>query len=339
MIDSLYYTDRADHLINSPIKRTVTEFDEPDRSINYHGAGVANVLTGEASCIEIVFYDVLQDVSVNDDKFPIAHDRDVCNAIYKAIDIHDIDVLNISLGSDHSRTEAGCQAYNQPCKLRQSARNATSEGIHICAAVGNGNKCDGPVCPATSESVISVGAADPMCTASVPEDNILSRRPETRPPLACWFDNPNQNPDDGVFCGGNDCSNLAEQSCSECRSWDVWPGNVDGHSNYSDIYAPHTQVQKNEDGYLEYAKGTSLATPLVTAVVSDRLAALRSVGNNISPSEMRDIVSSSGKIIESNKPLLNSEGIESDISDRKPVTFSRGASSDININRLNDFSP
>ena len=319
VVDSLYDPDNCQRLVDAPVNRTVTEFDEPNDEVRSHGAGVINILTGMADNIEINLYQVVQDVSNEGEYLPRAHTRDVCNAIFKAIDYHDVDVLNLSLGSDHSQGREGCHAHRQPCKLRQSVRDAAAAGIHVCAAVGNSKQAEGPICPATSREAITVGAVDPTCTASLSQTDPITKGPEVRPPMAAWFDSPfDEQPDEGVFCTGNDCAPGDEYSCDRCRKWVVWEGNVDGHAGVTDLYAPHRIINRGKEDCPSYKIGTSWAVPIVTAVVSDRVAATRSAGEEISTSEMRAMITESAEAVgEGGEKLLRASNLDSAICQKK----------------------
>ena len=149
--------------------------------------------------------------------------------------------------------------------------------------------------------------------------------------MAVWFGSPSdEQPDSGVICTGNDCAPGDEYSCENCRRWDVWDGNVSGHSESADVYAPHKDVSKSEDSALEFAKGTSWATPIVTAVVSDRVASIRSAGETVTTSEMKAMLTESAEPVGNNgEKLLRASELDSVICQEKGLTMPKGDTSPV----------
>lgn len=305
------------------VKRNIDELSRHSISegdTTSHGTNVVEILNNWAVNVEFNLYRVTQETGP--DGYPVAYSGDICNAIFKAVDRHDVDLLNVSLGCDHSKDGHGCNAFRQPCKLRQSAQDAIKNRIAICASAGNEGQADGITCPSYEPDVVSVGGVEPLCSAELTLDNPVSLGREQKPPMAGWMDK-KDGEDPLILCTGRECAPTPDHSCAKCRNMELWDGNVEPEEESLDIYAPHRHLgKKSETGERFWMSGTSWAAPKITAALAEAIAGLKSVGEPVYPGQLRRIINESGKDIgENGERIVSFEDFFNKLADENGLQY------------------
>jgi subtilisin family serine protease len=261
-----------------------------------HGIEICQVLTDWSPSIEINLYRVTQpggDIWGRHllDALGYAHKRD------------QVDVINMSVGNDHSTDgNPGCAAHNQPCALRKAVKEAVGDGIPVVAAAGNSSQYNSVCCPSLCEMAISVGGVLSKCTYTPPIEN-SQRELSARPPLSCWSPNDDEFDIEFALCSGEDCMPHPDVSCEECRRTENWSGNVNPVRNKPDILAPAATISTGDNPYTKL--GTSFATPIVTAWVAEVMAAVRERGINPPAYVFRQSLEETGSEVEGRDLLMN----------------------------------
>lgn len=275
VVDSLYQPP-SDSGLSSRVTRTREIFEHPDDDTTNHGTSVLKSLANHSQNSEFSLYRVVQ---------PGGHvrERHIINAIGWA-HLHDgVDVINLSLGNDHSEDgNAGCARRQTPCKVRDAAEQAIDDGITVVAAAGNAQQYDSVCCPSLLDRAISVGGFISECTCQ-PD---IPGQAQAQPPKAAWdFD----GEDDTIYCTGEGCSPHPDHSCEKYRKTRNWSGNVDPVWNKPDILAPAELViwKSSDHNSLRISPATSWATPRVTAVVAEIIALVRGEDQVVRPETLR----------------------------------------------------
>ncbi|MEF8876603.1 MAG: S8 family serine peptidase, partial [Haloarculaceae archaeon] len=255
-----------------------------------HGSIVTAILLAASYNIEFNFYRVTQSNG-------LIQQRHLQNAIGMAHIEHDIDVINLSIGTDHSDNgSTDCSRNRTPCKISEAALKCIDDGITIVAAGGNRQQLDSLSCPASVDEVICVGGYIPKCSARLTINGPLSVGGKYRkPPNACWINRPDDIGTDEVLCSGQDCSPM--HSCNGNRKDVEWEGTIASTGTKPDILAPCAIPVIV--GVPQISIGTSWATPFVTATTAEIVARVRDHGTDTSPQTLRQ------GIIEGAVPLDN----------------------------------
>lgn len=248
-----------------------------------HGTVVTALLLAASYNIEFNFYRVTQRVNGG-----YIRQRDLQNALGKAHLDDDVDVINLSIGNDHtSDGNVDCISGQQPCKIHQAAQNAVEDGITTVAAAGNRQQFNSLSCPSYADGVISVAGFVAKCKARLSPDNPLSLAGEyIKPPNACWIERTDTLGSDEVFCSGHGCSPI--HTCDDYREIVPWEGNVQGNGDKPDILAP-TGIPLIW-GVPRISVGTSWSVPFVTATVAEIMASLRDIGVEVTPGQLQQAV-------------------------------------------------
>lgn len=253
----------------------------------HHGQLVADILSAFTDNGRYNFYRIVQESGT-------IRQREVLKALGRAHLDHEVDVIHMSIGFDHSHDGVSCDMPSEPCKVRDAAVQATADGIVVVAAAGNSvspANDDSICCPALATDVISVGGVYPACGAAF---SSMSKRPGmnpkklSRPPLAAWVADGDGNLKGHPICTGLDCG--PGHSCKEDKIMKSWSGNVDSDSAMIDILAPvlfPLMKSKNEPGI---TSGTSFAAPCITAVVAEIITLMKSKGCDYSPSQIQNAI-------------------------------------------------
>lgn len=281
VIDSVYSPEDVDAEFD--VRRTVDEVNSEGNLTTGHSLKVANIIDNLSGTVEFSFYRVVR--QRNDST--VVLDRDLLAAIGKAHTVHDVDVINLSVGNDHAaKTRFDCTVHHQTCEVTEFAQKAIDDGIPVVAGAGNRGLNESICCPGALDEVICVGGVTIKCTARLPSDNPLSLRGKhTKPPRACWVERPDDVGTDEVLCGGEFC--FPGEGCEQNRGVEFWDGNVPSVNNKPDVLAPaHYPIKAGDEGILISA-GTSWSTPIVTATVADVIAGLRVHGESPPPNLIR----------------------------------------------------
>jgi len=311
--------------------------DHPDENeTTGHGGIISSILGSYADDIEYNFYRVVQPSGK-------ILQRHLLKAMGKAHLEHDVDVMNLSLGYDHSHDGVKCDMPSEPCKVREAAERAIEDGITVVAASGNSNsedeaKSDQSVCcPALLDEVISVGGMFVACTAqpqgatSTPP---IQQPQPTPPPLACWVSKDGDVP--GAYvCTGLGCSMSPDSGCEDHQVVVEWGGNVENKSGDIDILAPTEFPGESDTGEPRMSAGTSYAVPMVTAVVSEAIEMLRYDHREPDPSQIRSVIRESSKDVqECEIGYLNGKGTLDMVAERNDITQSTSSGPPISRNEF-----
>ncbi|WP_175480254.1 S8 family serine peptidase [Natrinema salaciae] len=252
-----------------------------------HGTTVSNILYAFSRNVEFNFYRAVRETGT-------VLQRDLLKAIGRAHQTHDTDIINLSLGYDHSHDGVSCDMPNEPCKVREAAKRAIDDGITVVAAAGNADESDeaendeGVCCPALLNEVISVGGMFPVCTATAEEEHTSTTvGPNTRmlPPFAGWIHTGDPSEVISPLCTGLGCS--PTENCGGNLAITEWGGNVDHEPSEIDVLAPGTFPLRNLDGEPDITEGTSFAVPVVTAVVAEITAFLKAHDEAVLPTQIQ----------------------------------------------------
>lgn len=146
-------------------------------------------------------------------------------------------------------------------------------------------------CPALLDEAICVGGFVPRCTAEIENQNDNDgRRTRTTPSLAGWVEPSVADRDvdhsEETVCTGYNCSPSPKYSCNDCRKDVEWEYNIPPYNEKPDTLAP--AVIPVEGDVASLARGTSWATPFVTAAVAEIVAGAKSQGETVPPESIRD---------------------------------------------------
>lgn len=254
-----------------------------------HGTVVANLVSEFTLNAEFEFYRVVQENGR-------VLGRHLVEAFGKAHLVHDVDVLNVSLGNDHSTDgNGGCGAYGQPCKVRDAAQQAVADGIPVVSAAGNAEQFDSVCCPGLAEPVICVGGFVSRCTARLDAENPLSLAGrEPLPPCACWVRTDGDAEPGGVYCTGLGCS--LDHDCEDHRELGPWRGNVRSVGEKPDVLAPATVPVPGASPPVLH--GTSWSTAFVSATVAEVVAGVRDAGARVSPATLRESIRNGAGVLD-----------------------------------------
>ena len=279
-------------------KRRIIPGDDDDTT--GHGGAVASTCAAYTDHAVYNFYQVVQSGGS-------VLERHLIQGIGYAHLEDRVDIINLSVGNDHSDDgNGGCASHNQPCKLREAASSAISDGVHIVAAAGNSGQYDSVCCPSLHDLCISVGGFLSKCLARIDADNettTVGLDRETRPPFGCWLGNDSDGP---VLCSGNDCSLVSNHSCEDCREIVNWSGNVDPVRNKPDILAPAGKVIYLDPPQIVPA--TSWAAPFVTSIAVELIAGARSKGETVEPYRLRRAFNDTAISVDGQSKRINAEG-------------------------------
>lgn len=303
-----------------------------------HGGVVSSILMSFSRDIEYNFYRVVQ---------PSGEilQRHLLKAMGKAHLEHDVDVMNLSLGYDHSHDGVKCDMPSEPCKVREAAKRASEDGITVVAASGNANDDDETgsdqtvCCPALLDEVISVGGMFVACTAQ-PQGATATppmQQPQpTPPPLACWVSEGGEVP--GAYvCTGLGCSMSPDSGCEDHQVIVEWGGNVENKAGDVDVLAPTEFPGKGDSGEPRISAGTSYAVPMVTAVVSEAIEMLKYGHVKPDPDQIRSVIHESSKEVqECEVGYLNGKGTLDLIADRNDIKSSTPSDSPISRKEFQD---
>jgi hypothetical protein len=284
IIDSVYEPGDEFRSDNSVVgKRDLLTGTNSDKTTQ-HGIHVSQLISTYSPSAAFRFYRVTQEST---DVSPVIYQRHLHQAMGYAHVVDDVDLMNISVGNDHSSDNGvPCSMPNEPCKIRHAAREAIDEGICIVAGAGNAGQADGICCPALYDGVIAAGGSASKCTARLSADNVMSLNGRMiKPPLACWLEDDGESTE--VLCSGRNCS--IDKSCSDHRRHVRWEGNVPERNGKPDVYAPAaalmTSAEDGDYGYIDW--GTSYATPLVASVVCEMISGLKNANISYSPTVIK----------------------------------------------------
>lgn len=281
-----------------------------------HGMHVCQIINSYSPSASFRFYRVTQK---DTDGNPIIYQRHLQQAMGYAHLEDGVDIMNISLGNDHSNEEVACDMPNEPCKIRDAARGAIEDGICIVAGAGNAPKFDSISCPALYDDVIAVGGSASKCTARLSPDNIMSRMGrEIKPPRACWLAEDGDTSE--ILCSGLDCS--IDMTCDEQRRDVAWEGNVPPTDSKPDVYAPAAILASSDDGHGYISWGTSYAAPMVSSVVCELVSGLMNANVSYSPTVIKRAISENGSELDDGTgPLLDAAQAAGAISDHYDLSF------------------
>lgn len=279
------------------VVREMDLIGEPDiDDTTGHGKGVFSILYSTATNMDLYIYRVVRESGV-------ILQRDLLKSMYAATYEDQVDVINLSLGFDHSTDGVSCDMPNEPCKVRESASRAIDEGISVVAAAGNADPTDDPekhdmavCCPALLDDTICVGGFVPFCTYKPPEEDrpgLIRKDEKTLPPLAAWMVPKDLEYSGLPLCTGLDCTPLGTQ-CEDNRVIQSWEGNVSDENRELDILAPVAYPIIDVDNEPNITRGTSYAAPYVTSAVGTILALLRENEKEATPQQLCSFVIDSG---------------------------------------------
>lgn len=295
-----------------------------------HGKGVNSILYGSSKNVEFNFYRVVRENGV-------ILQRDLLKAIGTAHKVHEVDVIHLSLGFDHSKDGVSCDMPNEPCKVRSAAKQAVDDNITVVAAAGNADPADeaendnGVCCPALLNEVISVGGMFPACTATFEESHSASTinpNNTTLPPLACWIKEKGTEETGTPICSGLGCS--PKDSCDDNRIVTEWEGNVNHEPSEIDILAPVVYPIENRDHEPDITSGTSYAAPFVTGLVAEITALLKENNEQVDPTQIQAAIANTAEPVErGNGRYLQGESALKRITERKGIR--------VNLSRRPDY--
>lgn len=264
-----------------------------------HGWLVTRIISTFAENVQFHFYRVVESTSGGK-----AWGRRLVNAMGIAHKEDDVDIIHISLGTDHSRDgNLGCSNYRQPCRLRYAAQQAIDDGINVVASAGNSDQFDSIACPSLNDETISVGGFVAKCNKRLDMEDPLSLGGiENKPPMACWLDRDDDFHTEGIFCSGLGCTPY--DSCAQYRQIERWSGNVPPTNGKPDVLAP--AMIPAFWGVNQLTLGTSWAAAFVTAGLAEIHAGLEDEGYETTPQQLRRAVIEAGfDISDSEKPGYN----------------------------------
>lgn len=302
VIDSVY--DPGEEFADAnEIGRTVDLLpNEPRDDTTGHGRIVAGIISAFSETVEFHFYRATQATEGG-----TIWERHLLEGLGRAHLEDEVDVVNLSVGNDHSGDgNEACARGRTPCKLREATRMAIEDGIVVVGAAGNESQFDSVCCPALQDEAICVGGFVPECDFRLEDDDPMSLAGRySRPPKACWIDQPHGVGADGVFCSGLNCS--PGTSCEHNRRTVAWKGNVAPANGKPDVLAPamfpvHWQVR-------QLSVGTSWATAVVTGVIAEIMAGVRDHGSEPSPQVLRrGLVEAAAELDDGGETMLDAKG-------------------------------
>lgn len=297
ILDSLYHVPEKDLAETVSISHTEDFVNCPDRDdTTGHGSIVFRILSQHTINAEYELYRVV-------DRSGVVLQRDLLRGIGRAHIRRDVDIINLSLGLDHSHEGVSCDMPNEPCKVREAAIQAIDDGITVVAAAGNATEPsndDQVCCPALADEVISVGGVTPACGAAAvdmtPNDPSRPRK-FNRPPRAVWITNSEDLEVDGIpICSNLDCG--PGHSCDEQRTMIDWPGNVESGAGTIDVLAPVSYPMFTDEGVPGMSSGTSFSAPFVSSIVVNMIALLKDSGHEYSPSQIQNAIVNTAKEVD-----------------------------------------
>lgn len=196
VIDSVY--DPGEEFADAnEIGRTVDLLpNEPRDDTTGHGRIVAGIISAFSETVEFHFYRATQATEGG-----TIWERHLLEGLGRAHLEDEVDVVNLSVGNDHSGDGNEARARGRtPCKLGEATRMAIEDGIVVVGAAGNESQFDSVCCPALQDEAICVGGFVPECDFRLEDDDPMSLAGRySRPPKACWIDQPHGVGADGVF--------------------------------------------------------------------------------------------------------------------------------------------
>lgn len=297
MIDSVFNLDSSLDFDVGMRRDLLNKHNEDDTT--GHGTIVCQILNSLSDRLELNLYRVTQKTEDGGKIW----ERHLINAFGYAHLRDNVDIINLSAGNDHSEDgNEGCARHNQPCKVRDAAKQAIEDGIPVVAAAGNSDQYSSVCCPSLLDRAISVGGFVSKCTAGTPEFQVNNI--DMKPPLACWTYNDEES---YAFCSGEGCFPVPKYSCTECNSVVNWSGNVDPVWNKPDILAPAAEVIFGNEPQIVPA--TSWSTPWVTSMSAEIMAAARDRGKEVPPYLLRQGMENTAKKLDSGEEkLFNADG-------------------------------
>lgn len=281
VIDSIYNPGGSFEQFNR-IERSERLVNTDKDATTPHGNDIAGILGYLTTDSIFHFYQIIN----KNGKY---RDRDLVNAIVWAAD-YGVDVLNISLGSDHfSNSDKDCDQTGPDCAITEAAEYAVERGVVIVAAVGNEPNANAVCCPALSKATIGVGGCVAYCNASIPDDMI--NQPSFRPPHSYWVERPDGEGISGTFCSTKGCA--PGKSCKGNQSIETWDRNTRFVYHTPDTLAPITYPRLDSKGPL-IGGGTSFAAPIVAAAIVGVVEVLKQEGIDINPNEIRRTIRVTG---------------------------------------------
>lgn len=278
------------------MKRTVDVTDSETDMADVHGLQVAVQIATYTTNPEFQFFRVFPDEGA-------PRDSHLMLAIERAIEHDEVDVLNISVGSDHiTSDERDCTRSTSQCRLCEYARTADDHGIAIVAASGNRPFAEEICCPGLSDHVITVGGIEYNCSGDMPDTMGYAKTDgEIPPPNAYWLFRRDGSEDinyTGPYCSERGCG--PGMQCSTNRSISLWENNVAFTSRKPDTVAPAHIVWLADDNQPYFSQGTSFSAPIVTAGIAATLEIEEHFGDldtKYTAPEIRSAVRNSGRDI------------------------------------------
>lgn len=304
IVDSVYDPGQGFDETHSIGRKVDLLPDERRDDTTGHGTIVTDLVSTFSENVEYSFYRVVQDVAGG-----TVWGRHLVEAIGRAHLDHGMDVIDVSLGTDHSSDgNSGCSAYRQPCRARYAARQAVDDGIVVVAAAGNEAQFESVCCPGLASDVVCVGGFVSKCRTRLERSDPMSLGGlESRPPNACWIDHQDKPETDEVYCTGLDCS--PGRACENNRENVPWDGNVEAVEGKPDVLAPATVPIRTGDGP-SLVNGTSWAAAIVSATVAEVIAGTRDNGETATPEIMRRaIMEGATRLDEGSEKKFSSEGV------------------------------
>jgi|GEM_PF-2353213 len=257
--------------------------DTNDSSTGAHGDDVTKILSYMTGDPTYHFFQVINENGKYDD-------GNLVNAIVWATD-YGIDVLNLSLGTDHfSDEDKDCDQTGPDCAITEAVEYAVENGVILVAAVGNKPGADAVCCPALSEQTIAVGGCVAKCTASLPNDG-AGVPSSFHPPHSYWVERGDGRGISDSFCSMRGCA--PRTSCDNNQVIEQWNGNTRFVYHTPDTLAPAVFPREDHLG-LMMGNGTSFATPIVTAMVATAIEPIIESGNDPNLSNIRRLIRVSG---------------------------------------------
>jgi hypothetical protein len=222
-----------------------------------------------------------------------SRDSYLMKAIGLATDFGEVDILNMSVGSDHINDPSRkCTEARAACPLCEVAEEAVKQGITIVASSGNRPFAESICCPSLSSHVISVGGAVTKCMAVLNDKkSLLSDADERYPPNALWVKRDDDRGSEFPLCSNRGC--LPGESCKDNRKTVPWENNVEFTTRKPDILAPACMSWEDEVGP-NILQGTSFSTPIVASGIISTMEWARKDGDDVSPAEARKGIRQSG---------------------------------------------
>lgn len=286
IIDSVYDPSGDFDQYNN-LERKQRLVDTKENHTSPHGTYITGIITNITADPDYHFYQIA-------DKHGSYDDRDLVTAIVWAAD-RGVDVLNLSLGSDHiSNKDKDCSITGPSCAVAEAVEYAKGEGAVVVSAVGNEPAAQSVCCPALSDHSIAVGGCVAKCNASIQEDDKVINPGQLRPPGAIWVERPDDLGLSGQFCSTKGCT--FTEDCESNREITEWSGNPKFVSNTPDTLAPvYYPVGSSKGPILE--KGTSFAVPIVVGGLINILGILRERNKVAGPEIIRRNLRISGNSV------------------------------------------